>query len=74
MDNKFLVFVDGPLIMETHNKTQLERYIEDFFDGSVQITSLRTVLKPHCAIKCGGYITNNTINKSGTIGIFGKNA
>lgn len=72
MDNKLFVFVDGPLIMETHKKTQLERYIEDSFDGSVQITPLNTVLKPHCAIKCGGYITNNTINKSGTIGIFGK--
>lgn len=66
------VFVDGPLIMETDKKTQLERFIKDSFDGTVKITPLRTVLKPHCGIKCGGYVTNDKINKSGTIGIFGK--
>lgn len=72
LDNKLFVFVDGPLMMGTDKKTQLERSIEDFFNGKVTITPLRTFLKPHCAIKCGGYITNNKINKSGTIGVFGK--
>lgn len=72
LDNKLFVFVDGPLIMETDKKTQLERFIKDSFDGTVKITPLRTVLKPHCGIKCGGYVTNDKINKSGTIGIFGK--
>lgn len=58
--------------METDQKMQLEKYIEDYFNGTVKITPLETFLKPHCAIKCGGYITNNITNKRGTIGIFGK--
>lgn len=58
--------------MGTEEKKQLESYIEDSFKGKVKIIPLRTVLKPQCAIKCGGYITNNITNKSGTIGVFGK--
>lgn len=72
LDNKLFVFVDDPVLMETDKKTQLEKYIEDSFNGTVNITPLGTFLKPHCAIKCGGYITNNITNKRGTIGIFGK--
>lgn len=72
LDNKLFVFVDDPVMMKTDKKTQLEKYIEDSFNGTVNITPLGTFLKPHCAIKCGGYITNNKSNKRGTIGIFGK--
>lgn len=38
----------------------------------VKIILLRIVLKLYCVIKCGGYVINNKINKSGIIGIFGK--
>lgn len=59
-------------MMEAEKKMQLQSYIKDSFKGKVKITPLSKILKPHCAIKCGGYITNDISNKSGTLGVFGK--
>lgn len=57
----------------THDKReQIEKSIKDSFKGAVHFMPFHDVFKQHCAIRCGGYLQNNTNGFRGTIGMFGR--
>lgn len=66
------VFEDENLSNENGQKLQIEKKIEDAFNGPVHFRSLNSFLTPHSVINCGDYIKNATFGIMGTIGMFGE--
>lgn len=68
------VFEDENLSNENGQKLQIEKKIEDAFNGPVHFRSLNSFLTPHCVvnINCGDFIQNDTFGIMGTIGMFGE--
>lgn len=66
------VFEDEKLSNEKGLKLQIEKKIEDAFNGPVHFLSLNSFLTPHCVVRCGDLIQNDTSGIMGTIGMFGE--
>lgn len=66
------VFEDDKLSNENGQKLQIEKKIKDAFNGPVHFLSLNTFLTPHCVVRCGDFIQNDTFGIMGTIGMFGE--
>lgn len=66
------VFEDEKLSNKNGQKLLIEKEIEDAFNGPVHFLSLNSFLTPHCVVRCGDLIQNDTSGIMGTIGMFGK--
>lgn len=70
--NDLYVFEDEQLSNENGQKLQIERKIEDAFNGTVHFRPLNSFLTPHCVVNCGDFIQNEAFGIMGTIGMFGE--